>query len=58
MAMTVPKDPLKRPQWSMAEVIVANAQLGRPPFVGVELIGPDRYWEKTPAPVSSSQRGE
>jgi hypothetical protein len=41
---TVPID--GRPQFSMAHVVVANAQLGRPPFAGVERVGPD-LWRRT-----------
>jgi hypothetical protein len=38
---TVPID--SRPQFSMLDVILANTKLGRPPFTGVEQVGPDRY---------------
>jgi hypothetical protein len=54
---TVPID--SRPQFSMLDVILANTKLGRPPFAGVEQVGPDRYvvagsWPAAPARDSFS----
>jgi hypothetical protein len=37
----VPVD--RRPQFSMMDIVVANASLGRMPLAGAEQIGPDRY---------------
>jgi hypothetical protein len=39
--LTIPVD--GRRQYSLADVAMANASLGRMPLTGVEQVGPDRY---------------